>query len=106
MNGSRSTGSDFARRLFRNRLAAAGGAVILFFFLLSALPGVFSSHEPNRIDIVNILRPPSASHPLGTDDLEIFLKLIDFLFRRRQPRFELLVGVFHFLRGLDEAFHV
>ena len=69
MNGSPGIGRDFARRLLRNRLAAAGGAVILFFFLVSALPGLFSSHEPNRIDIVNILRPPSMSHPLGTDDL-------------------------------------
>ena len=69
MNGSRVIGRDFARRLLRNRLAAAGGAVILFFFLVSAFPGIFASHEPNRIDIVNILRPPSAAHPLGTDDL-------------------------------------
>jgi len=69
MNGSRGIGRDFARRLLRNRLAAAGGAVILFFFLVSALPGLFASHEPNRIDIVNILRPPSSAHPLGTDDL-------------------------------------
>lgn len=69
MNGSPGIGRDFARRLLRNRLTAAGGAVILFFFLVSALPGLFASHEPNRIDIVNILRPPSAAHPLGTDDL-------------------------------------
>jgi peptide/nickel transport system permease protein len=69
MNESRVIGRDFARRLLRNRLAAAGGAVILFFFIVSALPGLFASHEPNRIDIVNILRPPSAAHPLGTDDL-------------------------------------
>jgi peptide/nickel transport system permease protein len=69
MNGSRFIGRAFARRLLRNRLAAAGGAVILFFFLVSALPGLFASHEPNRIDIVNILRPPSEAHPLGTDDL-------------------------------------
>jgi len=69
VTGSRGVGRDFARRLLRNRLAAAGGAVILFFFLVSALPGLFSSHEPNRIDIVNILRPPSSAHPLGTDDL-------------------------------------
>jgi peptide/nickel transport system permease protein len=60
---------DFARRLLRNRLAVSGGAVILFFFLVSALPGLFASHEPNRIDVANILRPPSASHPFGTDDL-------------------------------------
>jgi peptide/nickel transport system permease protein len=69
MNGSPDIGRDFARRLLRNRLAAAGGTVILFFFLVSALPGLFASHEPNRIDIVNILHPPSAAHPLGTDDL-------------------------------------
>jgi peptide/nickel transport system permease protein len=69
MNESRGMGRDFARRLLRNRLAAAGGAVILFFFLVSALPGLFASHEPNRIDIVNILRPPSSAHLLGTDDL-------------------------------------
>jgi len=69
MNGSPGIGRDFARRLLRNRLTAAGGAVILFFFLVSALPGLFASHPPNRIDIVNILRPPSAAHPLGTDDL-------------------------------------
>lgn len=69
MNGSPGYGRDFARRLLRNRLAAAGGAVILFFFLVSALPARFASHDPNRIDIVNILRPPSPDHPLGTDDL-------------------------------------
>ena len=69
MSASTGIWGEFARRLLRNRLAAAGGAVILFFFLVSAFPGLFSSHEPNRIDIVNILRPPSAEHPLGTDDL-------------------------------------
>jgi peptide/nickel transport system permease protein len=69
MNGAPGYGRDFARRLLRNPLAAAGGAVILFFFLVSALPARFASHDPNRIDIVNILRPPSPDHPLGTDDL-------------------------------------
>jgi peptide/nickel transport system permease protein len=69
MNGTPGIGRDFARRLLRNRLAVAGGAVILLFFVVSAVPGLFASHEPNRIDIVNILRPPSAAHPLGTDDL-------------------------------------
>jgi len=69
MTGSQGIWRDFARRLLRNRLAAAGGAIILFFFLVSALPGLFASPAPNRIDIVHILRAPSAEHPLGTDDL-------------------------------------
>ena len=50
MNGSPGFGQEFMRRLLRNRLAAAGGAVILFLFLVSALPGLFASHEPNRIE--------------------------------------------------------
>jgi peptide/nickel transport system permease protein len=61
--------TEFARRLLRNRLAAAGGAIIAFFFLVSVFPALFSSHAPNRIDIVHILRAPSLEHPLGTDDL-------------------------------------
>ena len=60
---------DFARRLLRNRLATAGGAIIVFFILVSVFPVLFASHAPNRIDIVQILRAPSAEHPLGTDDL-------------------------------------
>jgi peptide/nickel transport system permease protein len=69
VNASPGIWRDFARRLLRNRLAAAGGAVIAFFFLVSAFPGLFASHDPNRIDVVNILRAPSAANPLGTDDL-------------------------------------
>ena len=60
---------DFLRRLARNRLAVAGGAVVLFFFVLSAVPQVFSSHDPTRIDVLKVLHPPSAGHPLGTDEL-------------------------------------
>jgi peptide/nickel transport system permease protein len=69
VNASPGIWREFARRLLRNRLAAAGGAVIAFFFIVSAFPGLFASHDPNRIDVVNILRAPSAANPLGTDDL-------------------------------------
>jgi peptide/nickel transport system permease protein len=60
---------EFLRRLSRNRLAVAGGAVVLFFFLLSAVPRLFSPHDPNRIDVLRVLQPPSAGHLLGTDEL-------------------------------------
>ena len=69
MAGASSNFRDFLRRLARNRLAVAGGAVVLFFFFLSAFPSVFSRHEPNRIDVLKILSPPSADNPLGTDEL-------------------------------------
>ena len=57
------------RRLFRNPLAVAGAAVVLFFCVLALFPSLVSSHDPNRIDILKILEPPSGAHPLGTDDL-------------------------------------
>ncbi len=60
---------DFLRRLLRNRLAVAGGLVILFFFLVSAFPSLFAPRNPDRIDVTSILQPPSAAHPMGTDDL-------------------------------------
>jgi peptide/nickel transport system permease protein len=68
MNGQ-SILRESLRRLLRNPLAVAGAAVILFFFVLALFPPLFSAHDPNRIDILRILDPPSRAHPLGTDDL-------------------------------------
>ncbi len=66
---ARSIYADFLMRFSRNRLAVAGGAVVLLFFFISAFPGIISGHDPNRIDVLKVLQPPSAEHPLGTDDL-------------------------------------
>ncbi|MCL2102960.1 MAG: ABC transporter permease [Syntrophorhabdaceae bacterium] len=66
---SRSMFADTLRRLFRNPLAIAGAAIILFFLALALFPTLFSAHDPNKIDILRILDPPSARHLLGTDDL-------------------------------------
>jgi len=68
MNG-RSMLRESLRRLSRNPLAVAGAAVVLFFCVLALFPSLVSSHDPNRINILKILEPPSAAHPLGTDDL-------------------------------------
>lgn len=69
MRGSAGIRRDFARRLLRNRLTVAGGLVIVLFFLVAAFPALFTSQNPDRIDVATILQPPSAAHPLGTDDL-------------------------------------
>jgi len=69
MSGSVGIRRNITRRLLRNRLTVAGGLVIVFFFLVAAFPALFTSQNPARIDVANILRPPSAAHPLGTDDL-------------------------------------
>ena len=60
---------DFLRRLARNRLAVAGGVVVACLFVVAAAPGLFSRHDPNRIEILKILDPPSADHLMGTDEL-------------------------------------
>jgi len=60
---------EFLRRLARNRLAVAGAIVVACLFVVAAMPDRFARHDPNRIDILKILAPPSAEHPLGTDEL-------------------------------------
>jgi peptide/nickel transport system permease protein len=67
--GTSSFFRDFLRRLLRNRLAAAGGVVVLLLFVVAAFPSLLTDKDPNRIDILRILAPPSAEHPLGTDEL-------------------------------------
>jgi peptide/nickel transport system permease protein len=67
--GSHSLFRDTLRRLLRNPLAVAGGIVILLLFAVAAFPFLFTTHDPNRIDILAVLEPPSREHPLGTDDL-------------------------------------
>src|SRR4030066_400675 len=67
--GSSSIFRDFLRRFFRNRLAVAGGVVIALLFVVAAFPSLVTDKDPKRIDILRILAPPSAEHPLGTDEL-------------------------------------
>ncbi len=67
--GSDSMFRDVLRRLLKNRLAVSGGAVVLLLFCVGGFPGLFTDKDPNRIDILQILTPPSAEHPLGTDEL-------------------------------------
>ncbi len=67
--GTSSIFRDFLRRLFRNRLAAGGGIVIALLFVVAAVPSLVTDRDPNRIDILRILAPPSTEHPLGTDEL-------------------------------------
>jgi peptide/nickel transport system permease protein len=46
------------------------GAIIICFFLLMAIaaPSI-APYDPLESDWLNILKPPSSAHPLGTDDL-------------------------------------
>jgi|SRR5579863_636697 len=61
--------SPFWHRFQKNKIALAGGVVVGVMLLVAFLAPLLSPHPPNLIDVHNILAPPSADHPLGTDSL-------------------------------------
>jgi len=60
---------DFWKRFKKNKLALTGSAIVLFFFFLSLFAPWISPYDPGAIDLQGVLSPPSAAHPLGTDQL-------------------------------------
>lgn len=56
-------------RFKRNTLSVIGLAVILALAAIALLAPVISPYEPTKIDVYNVLSPPGASHPFGTDEL-------------------------------------
>ena len=61
----RLTAADAARV----RLAVVGGSIVGTMSLAAVLAGVAAPYSPTQQDIRNLLRPPSPSHLLGTDEL-------------------------------------
>ncbi len=57
--------------LRRNRLALVSGIILVLVLVGAAFAPLLAPHDPNEIDILNTLRPPSLAsvHPLGTDGL-------------------------------------
>ena len=45
-----------------------GAAILLASVLVAAFPGVVAPYDPLAMDYVNLLAPPSAAHPFGTDN--------------------------------------
>lgn len=66
------------RRILRNRSFMLGGSVVAVFLLLTALPFLFTSHDPIGKDLAHRLMAPSASHWFGTDDLgrDVFARVV------------------------------
>ena len=59
-----------ARRWVRRYgLAAVGGGIILAWVLAAVFAPWVSGHNPNFVDVANRLKPPSATHWMGTDAL-------------------------------------
>ena len=66
---SRSGWRRTLRRFARHRLAALGGVVVLLWILVALLAPVLAPYDPTAQDYSAVLQPPSAAHPLGTDEL-------------------------------------
>ena len=62
-------GKDFRKRFLKNRVAVAGSVIVLLLFAVSLLAPWLAPYDPNAIDLKNVLAPPSAGHPFGTDPL-------------------------------------
>jgi peptide/nickel transport system permease protein len=73
---------SFARRLFAHPLAVASAAILaLLALLVVAAPLVAAALgiDGAAVDLLQRLQPPSARHPLGTDDLgrDLLLRLLE-----------------------------
>jgi peptide/nickel transport system permease protein len=64
-----SPGKIVFRKLLRNRLAMAGAVILMILTVISLLAPVLARWDQNKIDLFSIEAPPSAEHPLGTDEL-------------------------------------
>jgi ABC-type dipeptide/oligopeptide/nickel transport system permease subunit len=70
--------SQVLRRFTRTRGAVPGLGVILVAVILAALGPLVTPHSPLHQDYTAILKPPTPSHPFGTDELgrDILSRLI------------------------------
>ncbi len=68
----------FLRRYARNRLALVGLWVVLGVVVAALFAHWLAPTSPIKPDFVNLLRPPSTAHPMGTDDLgrDVFSRVI------------------------------
>jgi peptide/nickel transport system permease protein len=62
-------GKDFRKRFGKNRMAVAGSVIVIVLFAVSLLAPWLAPHDPNAIDLKNVLAAPSGGHPFGTDPL-------------------------------------
>jgi peptide/nickel transport system permease protein len=61
--------SAFLRGIGRNQLALAGLVTVVLLGVMAIFAPLVAPHDPDAIDADNVLAPPTASHPLGTDEL-------------------------------------
>ncbi len=77
------------RRLIKGKLALLGLVIFLVVILVSLLAPWISPYDPNATNTAELIKPPSAAHWMGTDELgrDVFSRIID------GTRISLVVGV-------------
>ena len=60
---------QFVRRFWQTRLATVGLAIVVVVVLMAAMAPVIAPYDPAQQDIRGILKGPSPTHLLGTDEL-------------------------------------
>lgn len=65
-------------RFKKNPLSVAALAIIIALATIALFAPFISPYEPTKIDVYNVLSPPSSSHPFGTDELgrDVFSRMI------------------------------
>lgn len=61
--------SGFVRRFCRNKTAVASLVILLAIILVAVLAPMLAPHDPAKSSLRNVLKPPSMTFLLGTDDL-------------------------------------
>lgn len=86
----RSPGRMALRRFLRHRLAVVGLVVLLVVVLATVLAPLLTAHDPTKVDLSQVRRPPGGEHLLGTDasGRDVLARLL------YAGRVSLLVGVF------------
>jgi peptide/nickel transport system permease protein len=64
---SQSPGRRTLRRFLSHRLAVLGATILAVMAICAILAPIIAPAPPNKIDLLNISKPPSAQHLLGTD---------------------------------------
>lgn len=65
------TQEGFKSRWYRNRSFVIGVVILGTILFMAAFAPLLTSYSPTEQALTNILAPPSAEHPLGTDQLGI-----------------------------------
>lgn len=59
----------FWRRFSRHKLALVGLGILVFLLLVAIFAPLLTPYSPTAPNLTQVLLPPSAAHPLGTDEL-------------------------------------